>query len=282
MSDSANQIDQTLTFAQREGAVPLPRQLGLKHLPREVTAPLWGLVYRILDNSRHRGHWLSVTWSTILQDYWVEVELKNSDEFTNYMDKLVPWVKGIVTSDSYIVCLGFLEFCIRHPLTDWAFANAINDILTRSNAAYRIFGTSIAPIASPEEGAAVATALSDVSTGAYPGAKTHLQNAASLLTTGKYADSVRESMNAVESVARGLDKDSTTLAPALAVLEKRGHLHPAMKKGFGNLYGYTSDQQGIRHALLDEGEAAVTETDALYMFGSCAAFVSYLVRSGQG
>ena len=28
-------------------------------------------------------------------------------------------------------------------------------------------------------------------------------------------------------------------------------LHPALKRAFSNLYGFTSDEQGIRHALID-------------------------------
>jgi hypothetical protein len=41
-------------------------------------------------------------------------------------------------------------------------------------------------------------------------------------------------------------------------------------------YGYASNAQGIRHALLDADEATVDEADALFMIGACATFVSYL------
>jgi hypothetical protein len=58
-------------------------------------------------------------------------------------------------------------------------------------------------------------------------------------------------------------------------------IHPALGKGFGSLYGFTSDEKGIRHALLDKPGAEVDETDALYMVGSCAAFVSYLINKAR-
>jgi hypothetical protein len=35
------------------------------------------------------------------------------------------------------------------------------------------------------------------------------------------------------------------------------------------LYGYTSDQKGIRHPLLDDGTADVDEADAMFMIGAC-------------
>ena len=54
-----------------------------------------------------------------------------------------------------------------------------------------------------------------------------------------------------------------------------------MKSGFEKLYGYSSDEKGIRHALLDDPAAQVDETDALFMIGACAAFVSYLINKAR-
>jgi hypothetical protein len=68
-----------------------------------------------------------------------------------------------------------------------------------------------------------------------------------------------------------------TFADALKVLEQRWEIHPALKAAFSRLYGYSSDKQGIRHPLLDEASASVDEAEALFMFGACAAFVSYLI-----
>jgi hypothetical protein len=61
----------------------------------------------------------------------------------------------------------------------------------------------------------------------------------------------------------------------LAILESRGPLHGALKKSFSALYGYTSDADGIRHAMLDE--ANLTFTDAKYMLVACTAFINYVL-----
>jgi hypothetical protein len=50
-----------------------------------------------------------------------------------------------------------------------------------------------------------------------------------------------------------------------------------MKGAFQKLYGYTSDENGIRHASVFDPKAKVDETDALFMLGACASFVSYLL-----
>jgi hypothetical protein len=68
-----------------------------------------------------------------------------------------------------------------------------------------------------------------------------------------------------------------TLGEALKVLEKRGVLHPALKSAFSSLYGYTSDAEGIRHALMEESN--LTSADARFMLISCSAFVNYVIAS---
>jgi hypothetical protein len=115
----------------------------------------------------------------------------------------------------------------------------------------------------------------------FHGARAHLRNAGSELTAGNYADSIRESIQAVESVARVLEPSAKSLAPALAKLEKSVRIHHNLQAGFGQLYNFTSDEKGIRHQLLDKLGAKVDETDALYMLGSCAAFVSYLINKAR-
>ncbi len=51
------------------------------------------------------------------------------------------------------------------------------------------------------------------------------------------------------------------------------------------LYGYTSDEQGVRHALLDQEKSRAGMDEAVYMPGACASFASFLWRkhkSGEG
>ena len=112
------------------------------------------------------------------------------------------------------------------------------------------------------------------------GATTHLRQAVDHINAHQYADAITDSIHAVESVARIIDpKSSTTLGPALHSLEQAGVLnHPALKQAFEKLYGYTSDEQGLRHALVDQDAANVGLDEALFMFGACASFAAYLTE----
>jgi hypothetical protein len=53
-------------------------------------------------------------------------------------------------------------------------------------------------------------------------------------------------------------------------------VHKALKQGFNNLYGYTSDEKGIRHHGSEEDGSVSTE-DARYFLVACSAFINYLV-----
>jgi hypothetical protein len=154
--------------------------------------------------------------------------------------------------------------------------------LIRERSAYRVFDDDIiAPIASAAEGVAVEKAFVDLAEKEYAGARAHLRAAASSATEGEWAASIRESVNAVESVARILAPGSREIGPALVRLEERKVIHPALKKGFGAIYGFTSDERGLRHPLIDEPVADVDETDSLFMLGACASFVSYMIAKGR-
>ena len=52
-------------------------------------------------------------------------------------------------------------------------------------------------------------------------------------------------------------------------------IHPALKSAYSSIYGYTSDENGTRHAN-GIGEKNATFSEAKYMLISCSAFVNYL------
>ena len=84
----------------------------------------------------------------------------------------------------------------------------------------------------------------------------------------------------MESVARVLSP-SGNFKEALAKLEATSGIHGGLKAGFSSIYGYTSDEKGLRHPLLEDAQASVDETDALFMIGACAAFVSYMIHKAR-
>jgi hypothetical protein len=84
-------------------------------------------------------------------------------------------------------------------------------------------------------------------------------------------------MSAVESAVRIITGDhKATLGDALKKLDSVKALHPALMQAMGKLYGYTSDEGGIRHSLIDFSK--VDEADAKFMIVACSAFMNFCVR----
>lgn len=63
------------------------------------------------------------------------------------------------------------------------------------------------------------------------------------------------------------------------MLGDKANLHGALKSAFEKLYGFTSDDDGIRHAMIDDPSVGFDE--AKYMIVSCSAFCSYLLGKAQ-
>jgi hypothetical protein len=91
-----------------------------------------------------------------------------------------------------------------------------------------------------------------------------------------YRNSIKESISAIESVAKIISNNSKdSLGGALDKIKGKIKLHAALEKVFKQIYGYTSDSDGIRHALTEETNCDFE--DAKYMLVSCSAFINYLV-----
>ena len=73
-------------------------------------------------------------------------------------------------------------------------------------------------------------------------------------------------------MAKIVGTDKGTLGQLIKKLEDETALHPALKNAFSNLYGYTSDEAGIRHALMEA--KVVSFDDAKFFLVACSAFVN--------
>jgi hypothetical protein len=254
-----------LTFEQREGLAPMPSQLASRQISQEFRAVLWALFKRIFEASR--DHTPSGTiimgrpWNLMLQD--AHVYHHQTDDFPFHYHEVVQQVKSLVTKDSWSDVLGWLEYLLKHPACPRHFAQKLDEHMTYCRLAYRVIdGVIIHPVGSDAERQTIEQAFGDVAAAQLGAVHAHLRKAAQELTAGKYADSVRESIHAVEATARVLVPGAKSVNSASDLLGSKGKvkIHANLKHGFQNLYGFTSDERGIRHPLIDDDKANVDET----------------------
>jgi len=171
----------------------------------------------------------------------------------------------------------------RPPSQRGELEELFNIIFEQELSGYRFISGKLAPISSPAEIAEISGAIEATGRAGLDGTHEHLRAALTLL--GKkpepdYRNSIKEAISAVESISKQLSGSiGQGLSGALDELAKHVDIHGALKAGFIKLYGYTSDKDGIRHAILDQPTVGFAE--AKYMIVSCSAFVNYLILKAQ-
>ena len=282
-----------LTFAQREGKAQLPEAMALEHVPQQFRQFVWLAIDNeinslagigILDDfyETRQDHGISqIIWS-----FQFEIGLVPHDEIPRPKPSIDrTFSREIILFGQYHEAFTFVEYILRHDSCPSSLYGAIEQAFTNTSTAYFVKKIGEIPTIIPrinrEAGEAARQAIETIDASGVDGAASHLRQAAEHINARQFADSIADSIHAVESVARMIDsKPNRTLGPALNSLENAGVLkHPVLKSAFDKLYGYTNSEQGIRHALLDKDAADVGLEEAVFMFGACASFAAYLTEN---
>lgn len=266
------------TFSERKGLKPLSETIQISSMNEALRNSLWNVLDIQLwstDGFLFRSHGQPLI-DGLSRTLWFRYFKKPIDSRPAHAHAILSAIRDYFFSCQWNEVYDFLEFIVsdRGQLKP-RLAEFLNEILVRELSGYRLVAGHLADVTSQEELAMIEEAARD---SRFPGVSTHIDRALELYANRKnpdYRNSIKESISAVESIARVVSgSQKATLGDALKAIEKRGQLHPALKEGFLKLYGYTSDEQGIRHAMLDEPN--LTAADARYFLVSCSSFVNYL------
>ena len=280
-----------LTFSQANGYEEIPGPLNLEELPQEARTHIWNAFYLHLPDPETFGQTLSTTWYDILYRMHVHHDNLPIDNWDGGLEHINRNLRHRIGTSPINKVFDLLQFVMRQPKCPPDFIKTMKGVFATFRLAYVIDGEdptedkhppTILPAVTQEEGNAVLESLETLRGAGLNGGTKHLREASKCINQCDWVGSVRESIHAVESVARKIAPEANTLKPALVVIEKKhGALHPALKKAFEKLYGYTSNEGGVRHSRLDGKEAKVGMDEAVFMLGACASFASYLWRKHQ-
>lgn len=265
------------------------------------TQKLIGIQVDIVGEALRNSLWnllvdfFSDDWDSIVPLIAKEVAKTPVDELPYHDFEKRDWLKSYLwDKDEWWRIYNVLECLIRQGQDVFALmsfvpdtshvSERVNQILERECSGWRWIENEFVPISSKAELLAVQGATDQARKHGLLGVERHFERALGLLSMkphGDYRNSVKESISAVESAIhqlRGVEK-STKFQSALNKLADRAGLHKDMKEAFQRLYSYTSDGEGIRHAMLNQDD--VGQAEAIYMLVSCSAFVHYLVRKAE-
>lgn len=271
-----------MLFSQRLGITPAEKLAQRESMDDDLKNTLWNAILIFyLDRVRFESSYQTTRGSSLsefIKLLWLHHFKKPIDTIPYKFSDTKKALREFFFSCKWYEALDLLEAISKFgPASQKAnFMETCNSYLTRENSAYRFVNEQITEITSKEEIESVEKAISSK----FDPMNRHLRAALSLLNDREkpdYRNSIKESISAIEAISKILTNDSkATLGQALKILETDKNLHSAMKSAFSSLYGYTSDANGIRHALL-EG-STITKAEAKFMLVICSAFVNYLIE----
>lgn len=268
-------------FSQRNGLKPIPPQLKLGEVSDDLRRLIDFHISRELErHSRYvpnAGMFINDKFRRVGEDLFVRYFGVPYAKFTSKTEEIKLIVRRFIQTETYGDLFDLVEFFLRHPGCSDGLKGDLVRAFVEARAAYRVFDRLIVAIGTEESAEAIERAIRDAEAKNATAARGHLIAAGVALRNGDWPGSVRESIHAVESIAIQMVPDAKTLGDALKGLETRRNLHPALKEAFSKLYGYSSDEKGVRHALVFGDKANVDESDALFMLGACASFTTYLI-----
>jgi len=268
-------------FSQRKGIKPVKSVIQVNFMDDDLRNDLWNaLTASYWDNINKYWIYNSPDMEILIKKIWVDHFKQPLDTLENAWSKTYKKIRKIFYNYEWYEVYDFIEFIVySYPYKDdnQDFMDLCNSFLERELSAYRFIGGKITQITSEEEISEIEEAL-EISK-PLKAVNTHLKTALDLLADRKspnYRNSIKESISAVEAICNLITKEkNTTLGQALKKIENKVSLHSALKSAFSSLYGYTSDADGIRHALLDEPNLYFE--DAKFMLVSCSTFINYLI-----
>jgi hypothetical protein len=278
-------------FSERIGIIEPRKSLQIKSIDNNLRNSLWNILYELYHEEEG---YVSVDYWTIVAKHVAkffkkslidELPLENYDCFI--------WLKNYFYQLNWYEVYNFIEFITnKHEIMmnepyggieKSQLLDTFNSILERELSGYRFISGLLTPISDKVEVEAIESAIKNADDLGLVGVKEHIHTAIDLL--GKkpkpdYRNAIKEAISSVESIAKIISgSNSQGLSGALNQLSQKISIHSALKKGFIKLYGYSSDENGIRHAILKQSNIDFAE--AKYMIVSCSAFVNYLIEKAN-
>lgn len=270
-----------MRFSKRNGYQKVREELQYEELDDDLKVRLWNAVDNIYFEGKRSKNYsdLPVPFEFFYRLYDEHLKLPVDD--IESPKKEIDKIKGrIVAPIRWFDVYDLLEFFYNTYTGDEKseeFKQRCNTLLEEEKSAYRLVDNKIIEITSEEEISEIEEAIEESKE--YPNVETHLETALELLSDKEepdYRNSIKESISAVEAMCQNITgEENTSLGQAIKSLEEKGICIPgSLKEAFSSLYGYSSAEDGIRHALKDKDE--VKYGDAKFMLVVCSAFINYL------
>lgn len=273
--------DQSMTnsFSERHGIIK-PTSLNLKDMPDRLRNRIWNIMKKCIEDSGCVNKVIEFLWDKFFGNNVDDLRRIRSNTLDGLLcteNELFEYQITEIKDEFYPLAWNrvydFLEFLLQPDLpSKISSIGKLNLVFIDEGVQYKIIDGLVTPLISGEEAEEVEKAVECK----YLFVSGHIKKALELYRkrpVADYENSIKESISAIEALARiVLKKPSATLGELADQLE----VHTAFQKAIKILYGWTSDQGGIRHAEKSK-ELKIDEKEARYMLVQCSALVNYII-----
>lgn len=281
-----------MRFSERYGYKKVDDSLIWEEVPKELRIRLWNLLYQTLFTiiDEQTKNFIANIWDRFFKKEIPPLDLslnvpafETIKKISGYPDsrKLLLVIKKECYNIEWFEVFDFLEFlCEYYPDKDVIkrLIPFLNEVLEEEKSAYRIIDGIVTPLIDKEQIKEIEKALSPPDR--FAPVRGHIKSALKHLSDKKepnYEDSIRESIHAVESLAKIIIGKDKSLSGLIQSLTKT---HYNLREGFKELYNWSS--KDLRHGKSGK-ELPTGLAEARYMIVTCSAFVNYvIVKYGEG
>ena len=278
-----------MLFSERYGYKKINEALLRENMPEHLRTRIWNVFYKDVFIIKHWGGvspgktFLEPVFNFVitLWDRFFKKNIQYVDEHKYYPSMVVDEIKHLFFQLPWYEVYDFIDFFAQFP---WEYEDfkelkirvlqEINLVLQQERAPYRIINDIVTLLTSEEEIKEIKKGLSIPDK--FKPVRDHLEKALRLMSDRKdpdYENSIKESISALESLVKILTRKEGSLSGLIERLD----IHQAMKRGFKELYDWTSKEGGIRH-----GKSGKSLTpgfaEARYMLITISTFVNYLIE----
>lgn len=270
-------------FSERNGFIDVSKTFIKNEVPEAVANAMCSSFEEVCNILNKYGKYDSVKGSPSKRfELYICTHFlnKRKSQLSSYKASIESFV--VSTTSEWYKKLDFIEFVLENlrETSKSAYDFFVKDLnwqFSRLNYGYIIVADKVVERITDNEIKSIETAINNGTSSAGE----HFAHALELYSQrpeGDYANSIKESISAVECVCRGRT-EVKTLGDALDTFEKKGiHIHPRLKAAFEQMYAYTNQPDtGIRHAMMDNvGTYAPGPEEALFFLITSSAFVNYI------
>lgn len=267
-----------MKFSERVGLKPMREAYQIDSVDAPLLNGIWNVLYteflKKMDTYNQNDQSAHLVARIVWCDYYKNIINSLEDCPARTFNKVL---QIALKNDPWYSIYDFCDYIVSVLIDNRAIIKSLNDVLVLEKSGYRFVSGQLVPITNELELSSLdqSTALK----GVMAPVANHLSKALELLSNRSNPDfrnSIKESILSVEAVCNIVCGTSVELGKALLAVEQKGIItHGAITKAFRSLYGFTSDAEGIRHALL-ETSAGLDLDDAKFMLVSCSAFVNLI------